>query len=132
NLAPMDALQLFMDFSQFLPIAGEKTSSNVSFPKNVFWHARIHGTKLGTFDLDYNSDEEEQVSIAQSKTVEGATFFDIWSSFSPPEQVRKEPVQEDFDVSLYKIRATVNPPTQLNGEAWLQLNIKQDAQRTLL
>ncbi len=129
NLSPMDALQLFMDLSRFLPTE-EKPLPDARTEANVLWHARLQGRKLGTFDLYYNSHADEQILAGQNKSMESATFFDIWTSFASPE--RQNPETDDFDVPLYKIRATINPPTQLNAEAWLQLNAHQDCPRALL
>ena len=128
NLAPMDALQVFLDLSRFLP-----AQENAAIPQtrdNVLWHARVQGKRLGTFDLYYNSSADEQISVGQSKTVEGVNYFDVWASFSSPDHV---PVRtDDLDITKYKIRATVSLPTQLNAEAWLQLEAHRDCPRTLL
>ncbi|HSS96033.1 MAG TPA: M1 family aminopeptidase, partial [Terriglobales bacterium] len=128
NLAPMDALQLFINLSRFLP--QEQAPSPVKTSGNVLWHARVLGGNLGTFDLYYDSSAEEQISVGQNKTVEGITYFDIWTSFVAPDQPKTG--IGDFDVDHYKIRATIHLPTQLNAEAWLQLTAKTDCQRTLV
>lgn len=128
NLAPMDALQLFINLSRLLP--QEQQVPPVKTSDNVLWHARVLGGKMGTFDLYYDSSAEEQISVGQNKTVEGIPYFDIWTSFTAPNQPKTE--IDDFDVDHYKIRATINLPTQLNAEAWLQLTAKTDCQRTLV
>lgn len=128
NLAPMDALQVFLDLSRFLPTQG--SASVPQSPDNVLWHARVQGKRLGTFDLYYNSNSDEQISVGQSKTVEGVNYFDVWASFSPPNHV---PVTvDDLDIAKYKIRAAISLPTQLNAEAWLQLEARRNCPRTLL
>ena len=128
NLAPMDALQLFINLSKLLP--SDSQSPPVKTRDSVLWHARVLGSKLGTFDLYYDTAGEEQISVGQNRTVEGVPYFDIWTSFAPPNQPKTD--LEDFDVDHYKIRATINLPTQLNAEAWLQLSAKTDCQRTLV
>ena len=128
NLAPMDALQLFINLSKLLP--SDSQSPPVKTRDSVLWHARVLGSKLGTFDLYYDTAGEEQISVGQNRTVEGIPYFDIWTSFAPPNQPKTD--LEDFDVDHYKIRATINLPTQLNAEAWLQLSAKTDCQRTLV
>jgi Peptidase family M1 domain len=128
NLAPMDALQVFMDLSRYLP-SEEKTSSPQ--PKgNVLWHARVQGVKLGTFDLYYNSKAEEQISVGQNKSIEGLNFFNVWASFASPGQ--PEVKTDDFQIANYKIRATINLPTQLSAEAWFEVTAHKDCSRTLL
>lgn len=130
NLAPMDALLLFTDdISKFLPTE-EKSARPLKTAENVLWHARVQGRKLGTFDIYYDSDAEEQISVGQNKTVQGIPYFDIWTSFAAPGHKKSE--TEDFEINLYKIRATINLPNQLNGEAWLNLTAKTNCQRTLL
>src|SRR5262249_26073553 len=94
------------------------------------WHARVLGSKLGTFDLYYDSSGDEQISVGQNKTVGGTPYFDIWTSFNAPNQPKPE--LDDFDVDHYKIRAVINLPNQLNAEAWLNLTAKTDCQRTLV
>jgi len=131
NLAPMDALQVFADLSSSLPVKGSPSFTREKNQANILWHARILGTKLGTFDLYYNSGDEEQIWAGQNKTLEGTTFFDIWTSFTSPERARKSEAR-NFDIRHYKIRATITPPTQLSAEAWLQLNAGQDCPRALL
>ena len=127
NLAPMDALQLFVDLSRFLP---SEEAPSVKTANNVLWHARVLGSKLGTFDIYYDSSSEEQISVGQNKSLQGIPYFDIWTSFAAPNQPKPE--LGDFNVDHYKIRASINLPTQLNAEAWLQLTAKTDCQRTLV
>ena len=128
NLAPMDALELFIDLSKFLP--SEQQSPAAKTSNNVLWHARVLGGNLGTFDLYYSSSDEEQISVGQNRTIEGTPYFDTWTSFAAPNQPKPE--LDDFAVDHYKIRATINLPTQLNAESWLQLTAKTDCQRTLV
>ena len=68
--------------------------------------------------------------VGQNKTVEGTPYFDIWTSFARTQRAKAE--LGDFDVDHYKIRASINLPTQLNAEAWLQLTARTDCQRTLV
>jgi hypothetical protein len=128
NLAPMDALQVFLDLSKFLP--GREASQSPKTPENVLWHARIQGKRLGTFDLYYNSNADEQISVGQGKAVDGVNYFDVWASFSSPGHV---PVRtDDLDITKYKIRAAITLPTQLNAEAWLDMEGHSDCPRTPL
>jgi len=128
NLAPMDALQVFLDLSRFLP--AQETGSAPSTPDNVLWHARIQGKKLGTFDLYYNSNADEQITVGQNNLVESVNYFDVWASYSSPNHV---PVAtNDLGITKYKIRASIGLPTQLNAEAWLQLDARRNCPRTLL
>src|SRR5262249_16486239 len=116
------------NLSRVLP--QEQQSPPVKTSDNVLWHARVLGGNLGTFDINYDSSSDEQISVGQNKTVGGIPYFDIWTSFTAPNQPKTE--LDDFDVDHYKIRATINLPMQLNAEAWLQLTAKTDCQRTLV
>ncbi|HSS97597.1 MAG TPA: hypothetical protein VLK33_11230, partial [Terriglobales bacterium] len=127
NLAPMDALQLFINLSRSLPSEQQPAMKTAG---SVLWHARVLGSKLGTFDLYYDSTADEQISAGQNRAIEGVPYFDVWTSFDPPNQPK--PAVDDFDVDHYKIRTSINLPTQLNAEAWLQLTAKTDCQRTLV
>src|SRR5580698_6312921 len=84
NLAEPDALRLFMTFSQHLPATGtsEKTTKACGDPNDHFLHARMQGQTKGTFDVFFDSDAPEQVWAGQSKTVEGTTYYDVWTSYS--------------------------------------------------
>jgi hypothetical protein len=128
NLAPMDALRLFVNLSKLLP--SEQTSPAAKTPDNVLWHARVFSGKQGTFDLYYDTSGDEQISVGQNRNVEGTAYFDIWTSFAAPDQKTSTP--ESLSVDHYKIRASINLPTQLNAEAWMELTAQTDCHRTLL
>jgi hypothetical protein len=147
NLAEADALRLLMSFSKFLPVVGqpaEDTATPVR-PENDddrFLHARLQGLRLGTFDLYFDSDTPEQIWAGQLKTVEGASYYDVWTSFSSAEANRgAEAVNatvgeggkpDSIAISHYKIRAEIRPPTQIAAEALLQLEVRQGGQRAVL
>lgn len=143
NLAEIDALRLLVSFSRSLPVngAGQVTKATPVTDDRML-HARLQGQKLGTFDLYYDSLAPEQVRAGQLKTVEGESYYDIWSSVA---LVRKEQQREDVSgvtgeegsagtvsISHYAIQARVIPPTQLNVEARLQLDVHQGGQRAVL
>jgi hypothetical protein len=47
-------------------------------------HARLQGTKLGIFDVYFDSTAAEQVVVGQARTAEsGVTYYDVWTSFAP-------------------------------------------------
>ena len=86
NLAEGDALRLLLSFSQFLPPSGPAAAAG-SVPETPadedrMLHARVQGRRLGIFDLYFDSMAPEQVAAAQLKTVEGQSYYDVWTSFS--------------------------------------------------
>ncbi len=146
NLAQSDPLRLFMTLSRSLPIAGQTTqdsaSTATSGDEDRFLHARLQGVKLGTFDLYFDAGAPEQVWAGQLKTVQGTSYYDVWTSFSSaqvssrPEAVNAEGGEDgtadSIAISQYKIRVEIKPPTQIDAEALLRLEVRQGGQRALL
>jgi len=139
RFAEFDALRLLISFSHFLPIAAPKAApasrgQNQSEPDRML-HARLQGRKLGNFDLYFDTTIQESIWAGQSRTTEGATYYDVWTSFDGRQRsqpVNYEQKQDDVTITHYTIRADVKPPTDLNGDARLQLEIGRGGQRTLL
>jgi Peptidase family M1 domain len=146
NLAQLDALRLLLSFSNSLPTSGqEETVSPASKGRaddDRMLHARLQGRSLGTFDLYFDSLAAEQIWAGQQKTVEGELYYDVWSAFSLGQPhgrsgdaagvMGEEAKPEAFSVSHYKIRAKVAPPTRLDADASLQLEVRQAGQRAVL
>ncbi len=102
NLANPDAMRLLLTFSRMLPQTGttsggssqgqakqgqaEQGQAKPPAPGDGgdrFLHARLQGTKLGVFDVYFDSSAVEQVQVGQAKTVaNGDLYYDVWTSFS--------------------------------------------------
>ncbi|MBZ5597502.1 MAG: hypothetical protein LAN83_04200 [Acidobacteriia bacterium] len=146
NLAEDDALRLLVSFSRTLPVAGGQAQPpdppTGPAAEDRMLHARLQGRKLGTFDLYYDSLAPEQVRAGQLKTVEGESYYDVWTSVAlnrkgeQHEDVSGVTGEEGFTgpvrISRYSIRTQVMPPTRLNVEAWVQLDVRQGGQRAVL
>jgi hypothetical protein len=146
NLAQFDALRLLLSFSNSLPTSGQQeTASPVSNRRaddDRMLHARLQGRSLGTFDLYFDSLAAEQIWAGQQKTVEGETYYDVWSAFTQGKPggrsgdaagvMGEEAKPEAVSVSQYKIQTKVAPPTRLDAEASLQLEVRQAGQRAVL
>jgi len=145
NLAEGDALRLLMTFSKSLPVSGELeqgTPSPLVSNDDRFLHVRVHGQRLGTFDLFFDTDTTEQIWAGQLKTVEGASYYDVWTSFSlpagngQPESVNQTVGEggkaDAIAVTQFKIRAEIKPPTRIEAEANLQLEVRQGGGRAVL
>ena len=140
RLAELDALRLLLSFSRFLPESGKEIpagSAQQNAPgQDRMLHARVQGNKLGTFDLLFDSITAESVWAGQTRTSEGGTYYDLWTSFAPKRPVSSpgeaEQTRDAVTISSYKIRADVKPPTELNADALLQLKVRRGGQRALL
>ena len=151
NLASADAMRLLVSFSRLLPAGGNTTSSNGADSAQAgkaddrFLHARLQGTKLGIFDVYFDSTAVEQVQVGQAKTTEnGNTYYDVWASFTTgvagaaPTRAKEgkqdiEKPREDWvTVRRYTITTEVEPPKQIHSRARLQLEVKVGGSRMLL
>ena len=150
NLAGADAMRLLMTFSRMLPVEGKRTSSGVELrAPNVedrFLHARLQGTKLGVFDVAFDSTAPEQVQAGQARTAEhGDVYYDVWASFSTtnPEAPRVKrdgsavPEDEKGRESpvagrRYTVTTEVEPPKLIHATARVQFEVRSVGARTLL
>ena len=149
DLAQEDALRLLMTFSNFLPGAGSSEHSSEAektSDADRMLHARVEGTKLGVFDVRFDSLAAEQIWAGQIKSSEGESFYDLWTSFSPSPALKPRVAHPDsesgivdqggkadiYNLSRYVIRSQVSPPTTLDAEARLTLQVRQGGQRTVL
>lgn len=118
-----------------LPILQAMTSAPQAAAR--FLHLRIGGTTAGIVDLFFDSNGSEQISVAQANVLNNTAYFDMWTSF-PMRSVREAAGQEDpatranFEVSDYKLRVNVQPPTDLSAEAEFTLVPQRSGQRTLI
>ena len=141
NLAHDDAMRLLATFSEMLPIAGvtsESSASKYTDHDDHMMHVRLQGTKLGIFDIFYDSTAEEQIEAGQIRTAEnGNVYYDVWTSFSIKEAAPTQTLQKEIPQTLpketesrgnrllvhsYVIDAQVKPPKELDAEVKLQLD----------
>jgi len=153
TLAQADAMRLLASFSGMLPIAGDSTSKDLPAthtpdPDDHMFHARLQGSKLGVFDVFFDSTAGEQVEAGQSRTGEdGNVYYDVWTSFST-EAVRRNSVarreipqalpaetesrEDAVRVRSYVIDARVKPPKEVDGDVALQLDVVRGGSRFLV
>ena len=146
SLAEGDALRLLMTLSRFLPVRGQAVESAATpagsgDQQDQFLHVRLQGLNLGIFDLFFDSNAPEQIWAGQLKTIEGASYYDVWTSFSSAKpNGNAEAVNatlgeggkpDAIAISHYKIRAAIKPPTRIDAEALLQLEVRQGGQRAV-
>jgi Peptidase family M1 domain len=153
NLPQADAMRLLASFSEMLPITGRSISKESSAPRAAdpddrMLHARLQGTKLGVFDIFFDSTAGEQVEAGQSKTGEdGNVYYDVWTSFSTENARRRHLAQKEIPQTLpaetdsregpilvrsYVIDAEVKPPKELDAKVKLQLDVVRGGSRFLM
>jgi hypothetical protein len=135
SLDESDRLRLLLSF------AGDGDAA-----RDRFLHARLAGSRLGTFDLYYDSLAAEQVKVVQARSNErGGVFLDVWTSFSPGLQphaattaAENVPTPQDnappgfLRTSDYKIRANVQPPTHLDATTEVTVEARERPVRLML
>jgi hypothetical protein len=148
NLAQGDAMRLLATFSEMLPITGSNApmAAMADNRDDRMLHARLQGNRLGVFDIAFDSTAGEQIEAGQSKRAEnGNMYYDVWTSFSIPNEVRKGteddisqtlPAETDsredpIAVRRYVIDAHVKPPKQLDAEVTLEMEVKRGGSRFL-
>ena len=145
NLAPVDAMRLLMTFSRMLPASNASGSSAQQLDTaDRFLHARLQGTKLGVFDVFFDSTAPEQVQAGQPRSVNGENYYDVWTSFSPSTASRRPKLDSSpqpqnqrlrasrIAVRRYAIRTQVTPPKYIQAHARLQCEVLEGGERTLL
>ena len=135
NLAAWDALRLFMSYSRCLP-AGRTGSAPAKCSvaaNDRFLHARIQSPKLGVYDLTYDGNSGEPVSIGQPKIEGDISYYNVWASFPAEKtQVRsKKAATEELAIRSYAIDALVRPPTELQATAVAMMEIRSSGARAL-
>ncbi|HVN18404.1 MAG TPA: M1 family aminopeptidase [Dongiaceae bacterium] len=146
NLASGDAMRLLLTFSRILPASGSIASSGIAIGDDGpdrYLHARLQGTKLGVFDVFFDSTAGEQIQAGQGKAgANGDIYYDVWTSFSMPRTLStreivaspgKESVRQD-KVALrhFTITTEVLPPKQIRARARLECEVREGGARTLL
>ena len=146
NLAANDAMRLLLSFSASLPTSGPSPAASASPPESPadrFFRARLQGTKLGVFDVTYDSLATEQVQAGQGRTADnGVTYYDVWTSFSPaidtapgsgqPPPAQAETTKDWLSIRDFQIDAEVQPPRQIHARARLHVDVHESGSRILL
>lgn len=130
DLAQEDALRLLVSFSQ-------GGTAETDRPPDHLLHAYLRGRRLGTFDVRYDSTLLEQISAGQHREAGGGAYYDVWLSFAAPAPGRPaggntQPPPPDFDITQFKIRASIKVPTELSARAVLNITPHHDGIRVLL
>jgi hypothetical protein len=138
-LAEPDALRTLISLTR-----EPRPDNETNAPTGDFIRARLSGVRLGSFDLVWDTTLSEQISVGQVGYSEHGRFYDQWMLFlmrsarKQEEERRQKHLSADdlyIDSVLitdYKIRTEVRPPTDLNVEAALNLDVRTSGDRTVL
>lgn len=138
SLAQIDALRIFLTLVQ----SSDAVAANTSSRNDRYFHARMQGRKLSSFDVFYDSLAPEQITAGQVKTSAGQSFYDTWMSFSakragdrahdnfPGGNAEEEALHPR--VRRYRIQAEVQPPMGLSASALLSVDAGIGGTRTIL
>ncbi|HKV93545.1 MAG TPA: M1 family aminopeptidase [Candidatus Angelobacter sp.] len=118
-----------------LPILQGLTSAPSA--NSRFLHLRIDATEAGVFDMFFDTNASEQISVAQTRVIDNVSYYDTWTSF-PMRSVRDAAGEEDpathanYEMSDYMLHVQVQPPSDLSAEAEFTLIPRQSGQRTVV
>ncbi len=113
-------------------------------PDRHVFHARLAGSRLGTFDVYLDTAYQEQVFLGQPNVADGTLYYDIWTAFPmrsargvrSAQQTTEQPATElgrkDITIHRYTIDARVEPPHQLEADTTLQADVAEGGGRVLL
>jgi hypothetical protein len=153
SLAEADALRLL---TSFLNATKGPDGNLVTAPDDHMLRARIAGDKLGVFDLFFDTDAREQISVGQlARDQYGRSFFNVWTAFpmrskrvnaanqrtprgrsnvSPAAlgSTSEEEPEDRLRILDYKIKVNVKPPTDLDADCIMNAEVAQGGQRVIL
>lgn len=147
NLAASDAMRLLLTFSRMLPVSGGggNAGSDGQDAGDHFLHARLQGTKLGVFDVFFDSTLAEQVQVGQAKTAEtGESYYDVWAAFNgsaargshnaegASPRTGEKGHEGLIAVRQYTIHTEVLPPKQIHARATMECEARERGPRTVL
>jgi hypothetical protein len=128
--AEYDALRLFVDFSHFLP-GSSPAPRPARFPSLL--HLHLVGSNLGVFDVLWDDASSEPLWTGQLRTKDDLGFLDVWTSFAPNTAATTAPQpRDDLAITAYRIRASVQPPTELQAVTEADLQVRRGGQRAAL
>jgi len=95
--------------------------------KPDLFSAILRGNKLGTFDVTYDPDNPDQVAVGQLADRDNRSYYDIWTHFrSRSARNGAAPPVLRWDLSDYRIEATVNPDLTLSAITRVKVKAQAD------
>ena len=115
-LAPTQSLRIMQDLLSIDPLP--------------FFYAMLDGNSVGAFDVLVDRRRDEQVSIGQPRTADGASFYDVWASFRA-QDAPAVPVEPFLPVE-YRIDSTIGNDLSLEGKTTVRLKAIRTGERFVL
>ncbi len=127
-LAESDALRLLASF-----LSTERDHDRFG---DHLLRARLAGTRFGVVDVFFDTRTTEQIAVRSLTYKDGAGYYDTWTSF-PMRAVRQAiaagedlaPVWNDVRTTGYSITARIQPPTNLDAETTVRVEVLQPGSR---
>jgi hypothetical protein len=94
-----------------------------------YFYAGLFNERQGLFDVFVDRERDEQVSIGQSRTVSGDTFYDTWASYALPGVTRAE---DSFAPMDYTMDTAIEDDLSLRANATLHLRALHDGGRVIV
>jgi len=110
--------------SQSLRILEDHLSQN---PKPYFY-AALEGVETGPFDLLFDLQRREQVSLGQHRKSGTSVVYDVWASYGVPGSV---PPPVAFRALDYTLDTTILPDNSLDSTAAVHLRAETSGERVL-
>lgn len=152
SLAQLSALRVLMTFVNAHSTASDGTPHWKRPAKDRMLHARVIGSRLGVFDVYFDTLAAEQIAVAQRADKDGTSYYDTWTAFpmrserlrvagtrsgAPPAataqtQTAAEAFSDPVKPLRYTIRAQIRPPRELQAETTVELYTTEPGQRILV
>jgi hypothetical protein len=128
--------------------ADGKLLSEQRDPNDRLFIARVAGRRIGLFDLIFDTDQPEQISVGHLAQVDNLEFYDVWTSFpmrsarqaaaasskraTIATQASAETAEPDpFRVTKYMMKVHVAPPHTISTDATLDITVRKGGRRVM-
>ncbi|MGH9584377.1 MAG: hypothetical protein ACRD4O_15745, partial [Bryobacteraceae bacterium] len=123
------AIQLFRGASEQLNTQIVNALLGGKAPGQGFFYAAILGRTLGAFDLLYQPDDFEPVTLGRVVSASDRPEFELWTAFRPPHAPPYRPAAAA--ISAYRLDATIHNDLSMSVRALLKLTAPPDCGRVL-
>src|SRR5215467_7510988 len=113
-----------LNVSHSMRVLVEKLSPSVPH----FFHAGLDGSVTGPFDILFDPTRSDNFILGQLRTVEGATFYDVWACYPLP---GINPPPAPFDAVRYRIDTVIHADNSLDGSAAIGFHAQAGSQAFL-
>lgn len=127
TLAEADALRLVSSFLNTAPV-----KEGFAPGSDRMLRARVQGDHLGVFDIFFDTDTPEPISVGALAIKNSGAYFDLWTSFKTA-SMRKSGAELPLPIQIegYRVRAEVQPPARLSATTEVRLKAATSGQRIM-